>query len=276
VAAAADALRQRGIQPQILRTEQPGHAVELASAAARSGMDLLLVSGGDGTVRDAVQGLVEAEDGSDVPVGILPGGTGNDLIRTLGVPAVLAAALDVALAGEERALDVWRWNEAAFVNVAGVGLDAAVAGTANRKLGRMRGTPAYLAAFFLTLPGARPTEIRLEWPGGAWSGRAWLTAFGNGRCYGGGMQIAPEAVPDDGLLDLVVVEDLSKLELLRQFPRIFAGTHIRHPRVKSFRVESVRVEAPPQEATIDGELIGSTPASVTRAARRLRVRVPRR
>jgi YegS/Rv2252/BmrU family lipid kinase len=269
LAAAGEALRMRGLSVEVRSTEAPGHAVELAREAAREA-DLILVIGGDGTVRDVVQGLA----GADVPLGILPGGTGNDLARTLGIPRDLNAALEAALVGRDRPLDVWLWDQVPFVNVAGVGLDAAVAGTVNRKLRMLHGAPAYAAAFCMTLPGFRPQVLRLSWPGGGWSGEAWLAAFANARSYGGGMLIAPDAVPDDGLLDVIVIEGVGKLELIRQFPKLFSGTHVGHPRVRSFRVESLRIEAVPQDVTIDGELIGRTPAAVTRADCRVRVRVP--
>jgi diacylglycerol kinase (ATP) len=268
--AAAAEVRARGIDPQVLRTEGAGHAVELARGAVTRGAGLVLVSGGDGTVRDVVEGL----GGSAVPLGILPGGTGNDLARALDLPRDIPAAVSAALSGEERALDVWLWNGTPFVNVAGVGLDAAVAGAVNRRFRRLRGTAAYVAALLATLPAFRPTSMSLRGPGLEWSGAAWLAALANGCCYGGGMRIAPDADPGDGLLDVIVIEDVSKPELLRQFPRIFSGGHVRHPRVRSLRGESVRIEAPEQEATIDGELIGRTPATITRAPAPVRVRVP--
>jgi diacylglycerol kinase (ATP) len=270
IEAAAAALKARGLSPDVRPTQHPGHAVELARRAAKEGADLLLVCGGDGTVRDTAEGL----DGADLPVGILPGGTGNDLARTLNLPRETGAALDTALSGRDRLLDVWRWNEVPFVNIAGIGLDAAVAGVVNRRFRRLTGTLAYVAAFVLTLPRYRPQELRLEWPDGEWSGSAWLAAFASGRSYGGGMLIAPDAVPDDGLLDVVVIEGVGKVELLRQFPKLFAGTHVKHPRVRTLRLPSVKIEAAPQEATIDGELIGAAPAAVSQAGRPFRVRVP--
>jgi len=270
LAAAEAALRARGVQPQVCPTEAPGHAVRLAQEAAARGAGLVLVSGGDGTIRDIAAGL----SGAPAAVGILPGGTGNDLCRTLGIPSDLERALDIALGARERLLDVWLWNETPFVNVAGVGLDAAVASYVNRKVRRLRGTAAYLVALAQTLPRFTPVHLELSWPGGEWRGRVWLAAFGNGCCYGGGMHITPFAAPDDGLLDIVVVEGVSWPELLRAFPGIFSGAHIRHPRVQSFRVERVSVRAVRQEATLDGELLDHTPAEVRKAEHPLRVRVP--
>lgn len=274
---AAGLLRERGMEPRVLCTERPGHARELGSSPEVGAAELLLVFGGDGTVRDVVAGIAAAGHWN-VPVGLIPLGTGNDLARTLCLPRSVEPALEVALGGSERYLDVWRWNDEPFLNVAGVGLDAAVAATANRRdprFRRLRGTLAYLAAFFLTLPSFQPFALSLEGEGGAWTGKAWLAAFANGRCYGGGMQIAPHAEPDDGLLDITLIEDVPKIELLRQLPGLFRGAHIRHPRVRSLRTPRVRIEAPPQAATLDGELIGRVPAVVALEGGKLRVRVSR-
>jgi YegS/Rv2252/BmrU family lipid kinase len=235
-----------------------------------------MVIGGDGTVRDAAEGLCSSTRGHPLPVGILPGGTGNDLARTLSLPRDLTAALDVALTGETRLLDVWTWNGTPFVNVTGVGLDAAAAETVNRRVRKLHGTLAYIVALCMTLPGFKPLRLSLRFPDGEWSGEAWLAAFANAQFYGGGMQMAPQALPDDGLLDVVVIENVPKIELLRQFPGLFKGAHIRHPRVRSFRVAEVEVEAAAYPASVDGELIGATPARVVRATRQLAVRVPRR
>lgn len=273
--AAADLLRARGLSPRILATERSGHAVELARAA-RSDTDLVLVIGGDGTTRDVVEGLA----GADVPIGLLPAGTGNDLIRTLGTPRSLAAALEVALTGAERRINVWAWNDVPFVNVAGIGLDAAVAGAVNRRFRRLGGTAAYLLAFGLVFPTFQPLPLRLKWPEGEWEGKAWLAAFGNATCYGGGMRIVPDAVPDDGLLDVVVIENVGRGILLRQFPGLFSGAHVRHPRVRRIRTSEIRVELSGAAgdcalATIDGELLARAPATIRRLPATVRVRVPR-
>lgn len=268
-------MRQAGLPATILATTREGEAEELARAAAAKDPDLILVVGGDGTVRDVVAGLTGAEGPARVALGIIPAGTGNDLCRTLRIPSRVSESLEIALNGADRPLDVWRWDGIPFVNVVGIGLDAAVAGLVNRKFRRVSGTLAYLVGLMQTLPRFSPVALEISWPGGEWTGGAWLAACANARCYGGGMLIAPHAVPDDGLLDLVVVGAVSKPELLFQLPRLFTGTLARHPRVHTFRVPSVRVGAPPQDASLDGELIGRTPASVERAAGKLLVRVAR-
>lgn len=269
-------LQARGLAVTVLRTAGPADAIRLARQAAEEGAELLLVSGGDGTIRDAVEGLLSVPGApSTTTVGILPSGTGNDLARTLGIPRDLARAVTIALDGIDRELDVWRWNDTPFLNIAGVGLDAAIAGAVNRKFRTLRGPLAYLAGVLHTLPRFHPFPLTLRFPKEEWSGLVWLAAFANAKCYGGGMQIAPAANPDDGLLDVVVVEETSRAELLRQLPGLFSGQHVSHPKVRIVRAEAVEVIAPRQEVTLDGELIGSTPGLIRRDPARLRVRVPR-
>lgn len=264
-------LLRRGLPVQVLATEAPSHAVELARCAA-PGVDLVLVLGGDGTVRDVADGLEQGQFSG--AVGILCGGTGNDLARALQIPSELEASLDLALTGTERSVDLWRWNRSLFVNVAGLGLDAAVASLVNRRYRSMRGSLPYILALLTLLPRYKPQEIRITCSGGEWGGQAWLAAFGNGRFYGGGMEIAPTAVPDDGLLDAVVIGAVPKVELLRQLPGLFRGAHAGHPAVTFLRSDAFQVEAADQEVTIDGELIDRAPGVIRRVERALRVRVP--
>jgi YegS/Rv2252/BmrU family lipid kinase len=266
-------LEARGIKATVLQTGGPTDAIRLARQAAESEAELLLVIGGDGTIRDVAEGVISAPGATTV--GILPAGTGNDLARTLGIPTQLVQAVEVALTGDPLELDVWRWNDTPFVNIAGVGLDAAVAGAVNRKFRNLHGPLAYVAGALYALPRFQPFPLTLQLPDGEWSGTVWLAAFASGKCYGGGMQIAPNAAPDDGLLDIVVVEETSRIELLRQLPGLFSGRHVTHPKVRSVRAAAVEVHAPPQEVTLDGELLGTTPARVWRDTTCLRVRVPR-
>lgn len=274
-AAAAKEVARRvaaeGLPVTLRATEGPGHTAELARTAAREGAGRLAVAGGDGTVRDALAGLGEAS----IPVAIIPAGTGNDLARTLLLPRDPAGAVETLLRGREQPLDLWLWNDVLFANVAGVGLDALVADAVNRRLRRLRGTLAYLAGVATVLPTFRPPEVRLEGDDWSWSGRIMLTAVANAQYYGGGMRIAPRAEVADGLLSVVVVGAVSPLELARQMPGVFRGTHLDHPAVHCFATRHLRVEVDPSlPVTIDGELIGKLPATVTRAPYAARIMVP--
>jgi len=269
--AAAEVLaRARGVACTVRPTRHPGEAEGFAREAAAAGATLVVALGGDGTVRDVAAGLVGVGEAGPA-LGIVPVGTGNDLARSLLLPFDVPGAVAVALGPDERLLDVWGWNGVPFVNVAGVGLDAAVARVVNTRFRRLRGPLPYVAGLLSVLPGFRPFALRVAGPEGEWTGQAWLAALGNGRYYGGGMCIAPGALTDDGLLEVVVVGDVSRGELLRQFPGLFAGRHVRHPRVGVLRLSECRVEAVAPGPTLDGELLDGLPARVTRLGR-LRVR----
>lgn len=232
--------------------------VDLEVQAARSveqGVGRLLVAGGDGALHHAVQALA----GSRTALGVLPVGSGNDLAATLGVSRRLAEAFRQALTGPVRALDLGRvrrlekgGGEAAagryFAGVAGVGFDSEVARTILETqegpsgFGRLfRGSALYVYGVVRTLGSFRPPRLILEHAGGRWEGEVILVAFGNTHRFGGGMRIAPHAVPDDGLLDVVLVRRVPKATLLRVFPRVYRGTHLGHPAVETFRAREVVV-----------------------------------
>jgi YegS/Rv2252/BmrU family lipid kinase len=266
------ALGRRHVAVDLRYTQSAGDAERLAREAVADGADLLLALGGDGTIRDVAVGLGD----SGVPLALLPAGTGNDHIPTHRLPSDLEEALVIALQGRDLPRDLWLWNERPFLNVAGFGIDAATAAVVNTKLFALRGALAYLVGLVITLPSYQPLPITLRWEccGNAseWNGRAWLCAFANGKFYGGGMRIAPEAEPDDGLLDIVIVEDVAKGELLQQLPGLFSGRHVMHPRVKVFRAERLQVEAPQHVVSLDGELYEGPPAVITRAPYSVNVR----
>jgi diacylglycerol kinase (ATP) len=271
VGLARDLARKSGWNVTVRPTERMGHATELVREALAAGATRIALAGGDGTVHEAVAGL----DGSAVPLGILPTGTGNDFARSLKLPRDVRACVHVLVHGRTHAVDLWRWNGHVFVNVAGVGLDAAVAELVNRKLRRLRGTIAYLVGVGMALPHFRPVSLSLAGDGWEWLGRAMLAAVANAQFYGGGMRIAPEASMDDGQLDVVVVGAVGRFELLAQMPRVFRGTHLRHPAVRTFRTSRLEVRSgPEQPVTLDGELGGGLPAVVERAPKPAQFLVP--
>src|SRR5262249_41579764 len=163
----------------------------------------------------------------------IPAGTGNDLCRCLGIPRSPAAAARVLLHGKPRPIDLWQANDRPFLLAAGIGLDAEVAYQVNQG-GRLGGMPAYLLALARVLKSFRPVSLQIAGEGGRFNGRVMLAALANCSCYGGGIPIAPEAKPDDGLLDVVIVREMSRLTLALQFPRLLRGAHLSHPLVTTF------------------------------------------
>jgi diacylglycerol kinase (ATP) len=253
-------------------TEGPGHAADLARAAVAAGAVMVCAWGGDGTVNE-VAGAVA---GTSAALGIVPAGSGNGLARELGLPWDPARALAIALGRRERVIDAGEVDGRLFVNLAGIGLDAAVAARFNARGPARRGLLPYVAITARELFRYRCREYAIRVDGDTWQERALAVVCANARQYGGGAVVAPAARPDDGRLDLVVVAPRAPLTALCQGPHLFRGTLA--------RVAGVRM-APFTTAEIAGtepilfHVDGETAAGGTRLRVRvrpgvLRVRVP--
>ncbi len=234
-----------------------------ARRAVEDGVARLVVAGGDGTMHQAAQGLA----GSACALGVVPLGTGNDLAGTLGVPAGLDAAAAHALTGPVRRIDLLRVGASGenggkvSVAYAGVGFDSAVTRFANEEVKRLRGPLVYFYAVLHTLATFTPPMLRVEHDEGVFAGRAMFAVVANLPRFGGGMRIAPDAKPDDGWLDLVIVRELSRLALLAVFPRVYRGTHVDHPAVEIHRTRRAAITLD-REMTLygGGEPIATHPA----------------
>ena len=236
-----------------------------ARRAVEDGVARLVVAGGDGTMHQAAQGLA----GSACALGVVPLGTGNDLAGTLGVPRDLEAAVARALAGGVRHLDLARVGETVCIGYAGVGFDSAVTRFANEEVKRLHGPLVYVYAVLHTLATFKPPLMRVSHDAGTFEGRAMFAVVANLPRFGGGMRIAPAALPDDGWLDLVIVRELSRLRLLAVFPRVYRGTHVDHPAIQIVRTTKV-------EITLDREMTlygGGEPVATHAAGRPFAVEV---
>jgi diacylglycerol kinase (ATP) len=259
-------------------TRARGHATELAIAAVAEGAAVVAAVGGDGTVSEVALGLLGLETDRLQPadLAIIPAGTGNDLVRALSLPRTPEAAAENAACGVPFLLDVWSLNGRPFLNIASVGLDAAVAANLGATGRRFGGAADYILALVATLRRFRPLELAIETDGKWFRGRVMLAAIANTSSYGGGMRIAPDARGDDQLLDTVIVEEMPTWRFVGQFPRVFRGTHIHDPRVRVCRASRVRVEGDPSiPVMVDGEVFdGALPLAIERRPERLRIRVP--
>ncbi len=247
----------RIISWQIVETARPGDATRIAREAVAAGANIVVAAGGDGTIGEVANGLM----GSQVPLAILPLGTGNDFAHSIGLGGDFDKAINNLVEGVPIAIDVGRTQGRYFVNVAGCGFDAVVAKRVNRGFRRLRGTAAYVAAVLKTLPSFRAAAIKLTLDDQVIETRAMLCSVANARYYGGGMKIAPDALLTDGMFDICLLKEVSKLEFVRAFPRVFKGTHLTHPAVQMFRSKSVKIESDrPLPVLVDGEVVGTTPA----------------
>lgn len=255
-------------------TEAAGETEELARTAAAAGVEQVWVVGGDGTVGEAVNGLA----GTSTALGIVPLGTGNDLARNLGIPRSAEAAVACLATAERRRIDLGEESERRFGVIVGVGFAAEVMRQTNRRLGPARGSAAIFAAILETVAQLRPVPARLVLDG-CHAVEAPLTALFvmNTRTTGGGLRICPEAVPDDGLLDVCLMADIGRWDFLATLPKAYFGKHVGHPKVTFFRARTVSLEADrPLVKMFDGDLFGDAPLSARVLPGALDVLVPRK
>jgi diacylglycerol kinase (ATP) len=252
-------------------TNAPGHATELARAAAEAGRRLVVALGGDGTISEVAAGLLAARkgDASDTELGIIPRGTGGDFRRTLNLPTDIVAAARHIRERPAHLIDVGRatfttadggTRAQTFVNVASFGFSGAVAARANASPKRLGPKVAFLGATLKTLAIHRNSEVMLEIDGAPAIRRTLLLgAVGNGRHFGGGMKICPDAKLDSGHLSFVMVGDMGRLEVVGNLPRLFAGTHLDLEAVHATTARTVRALPAAADDVITVELDGETP-----------------
>lgn len=272
-AAAIEALREalvrRGLDGDPILTERPGHATAIARELA--GVERrIAILGGDGTISEVAQALA----GSQTELAILSAGTGNDVARSLGLPLHdLDAALDVAFDGSVIEIDVGRERDRHFVSVLGLGFPAIVAEQANRT--RLRGSTAFFVAVYRAMSRLEPVPMVIQLDDRTLEQECVAVMVQNTPFTGGGLHMAPGARVDDGLLDVVVVDGIGKLDLMVNFPRVYRGRHLDHPSFALHRTRSLRIDSlSPLPKMFDGDLWGRSPVEVTVVPRALRVVVP--
>lgn len=261
---AAELLRARGVEVEIIVGEDIADAADLAGKAARGDTDVLVVVGGDGTVRLTV----EATIGSGKPLAVIPAGSGNDFARNLGIPLEPADAVEVILAGHRRPIDLGRVSfpdgqTALFSTVAATGFDAAVTARAI-DMRRPRGQSRYTIAALLELLALRSRHYQVRVDDQAVESDLIFAAIGNTTSYGGGMKITPQASITDGRLDVTLAltpPRLARWTIARVFPKVFSGKHIDSPNVRTMRGAEVELYCdPPALVSVDGDLVGELPA----------------
>jgi len=256
-ALAAALVDRHGHPAEVFVTARAGHARDLAKAAVGRGARLVVAWGGDGTINEVASALAFDERAA---MGVIPAGSGNGLARALGIDARPERALADALAAEPRRIDVGELGGRLFVNVAGIGFDAHVAARFNAPGNRVRGLAGYTLLTARALASYAPRSYRITTPNGQWNVRALLVVIANGVEFGNRIRIAPQARVDDGALDLVVVEEQSRLTTLWNMRRLIAGSIERASIWSSQLVQEVTVESDlPMTFHVDGEpVVGGT------------------
>jgi YegS/Rv2252/BmrU family lipid kinase len=270
-----------GLAGDALISEEPGQLAALAAEAVRGGAGLLVVVGGDGSVNEVVNGIAE-EGGFELAV--IPRGTGWDFVRTYGIPRDLDAAIDIALNGAVREIDLglvsfrtWAGADgrAYFANVASAGISGAIAQRANQASKALGGKISYYWSTLAVFVRWQTSEIRVSLDDELRAGKMIDVVVANGRYLGGGMMMCPEAEPDDGQFDVLLIGDVTKRDLLFVLPKTYRGKHLPHPRLELLRGRIITVDADePLPIELDGEQPGTTPARFEVVPHALRLRVP--
>ena len=211
---------------------------------------------------------------------MIPRGTGWDFVRTYGIPRKLEDAIAVARDGAQRTIDLgratYREGESYFANIASAGMSGAIAKRANATSKALGGKVSYAWATVTVFARWRNDEVLVRVDGERRGGRMHDVVVANGRYFGGGMMICPEAEPDDGLFDVLLIGDLTKGDLLLTLPKTYRGTHLPHPKAEVLRGAVVEIDASkPLPVELDGEQPGTTPVRFEVVPKALRLRVPR-
>jgi len=251
-------LRAAGFVVRSIAGRDADEALDLARQCVDDGLEALVVCGGDGIAHLGAQAVANTA----TRLGILPAGTGNDVARYLDIPLRNPeAATDRIIAGRTRTLDLARSGPTYFITVLAAGFDAIVNERANA-MTWPRGQMRYNLATLAELRVLKPLPYTLELDGERRQLEANLVAVGNGPSFGGGLRITEGALLDDGMLDVVIIKPLSRVELLKTYPKLFKGTHTTHPQYEHHRVRRVTIASPGIIAYADGERFGPLPLTV--------------
>lgn len=251
-------------------TEGVGHAIELAKEATGGGYNYIVAVGGDGTVNEVANGILYYSATKDITLGVISTGTGSDFARSIGIPRHYASACSSLTSSRKLLIDVGVVEcqrdgqplKRFFINASGIGFDATVAESAARLPKYFSGTVPYLAALLRTFLGYRNKWVSVKIGDRIESMRILSVVVANGSHFGGGMKVAPEASLNDSLLEVVIIGDIGKFDLLKSLPMVYKGTHGNHPKVSMQKAEAISIESPERLLVhADGEVVGEGPAS---------------
>jgi len=264
-------LEERELDYEVRYTDGRGHATELAREALDQGFRFLVAVGGDGTIHEVVNGKLRDDQpvNAEAVFGVVAAGTGSDFVKTFGIPATMPAHAVAHLDGSNSfPIDLGKITYMQngvttvryFANIAEVGLGASAVAKAQR-LPRWLGPTMYFVAFWLAVRNHRTARVTVDLVDRTYEGRMNNMVVANGQFFGGGMKVAPKAVPTDGLLD-IQIEHARKKDAIALMPKIYKGTHVPHPDIFEAKRARISIEADrPLSIEADGEVLGETPAS---------------
>ncbi|MCA9970389.1 MAG: diacylglycerol kinase family lipid kinase [Anaerolineales bacterium] len=257
------ALRALGVTAQLHVTEKPGDGILLARQAAESGANAVLAAGGDGTINEVINGVLQATPAGEptLPFGILPVGTANDFSLMQGLPLQIVPAAEVIAAGQTRRIDAGEVNGRFFINNSAVAMEPMVT-IENIRMTRLSGEVRYLVALVKAIAKLKAWQMQIRWDDGGYDGPAYLLSVCNGPRTGG-FQMAPQARFDDGLFDFVFAPEVPKRTVLAVLLKLMRGEHIHHPAVTYGRTTQITLTSMPGTPIhADGELFSEGETAV--------------
>ncbi len=268
---AKEVLQAHNMDFQLMYTEYPGHAIELAHRASKN-HPVVVALGGDGTIREVLEGTWQ----SPATLGIIPGGTGNDYARGLGIPHETKQAIEVLLHGKDTLFDVGFENDLIFGQMASIGFSVDVLEYVNtHRDGIWKGSAAFLAGVVATIRHLKSVPVQITVDGEVME-REIIALFALNMPYGGGgMKFAPEARYDSGHFHLLFIEAIGRLDLAFTLPKIYTGKHITHPAVHIVTGKEITVYGDPLPIMVDGDIFRPRPFHTKIVPQAVRVRIPK-
>ncbi|WP_432662087.1 diacylglycerol kinase family lipid kinase [Wukongibacter baidiensis] len=259
------------IDYEISITEKKGEAEKLAEEGIQRGFNYIISVGGDGTTYEVVNGIRDKK----VILGILPAGTGNDFARMIKMPRDYDEMLETIMYARTKRIDVGKVNDRYFLNCSSVGIDAEIVRETEGIKKYISGTSAYLLGVLKTLIGYKSKEIEVQIDESVIKRNIELIAVGNGKYYGGGMKINPKADLEDGVLDICLVNKMSKAKFASLFLTVFKGNHVKIKEVETFSGKEIKIYGDESLLlNVDGDIIGTIPAEIKVEKAALDVIVP--
>lgn len=265
-------LNERNIAYEIFETQYREHAVALAREAVGKGYDGIISVGGDGTLLEVASVI----HGTDETLGVIPAGTGNDFRQAIGVPRDPAEALEIILAGKKRKVDIGLLGgDRYFLNVAGTGFDVEVIKNTEKVRRTFTGGFAYFLGIFLSVFGYKSVTIDVTIDGTVYRRSVLLIAIANGKCYGGGLNVAPDADVADGLFNVMIINSIPNWRILVELPKLQKGQIDKIPGHELFTCSELHISSDkPLRFNLDGEVYGQTPVRLSVVPKALSVFCP--
>jgi YegS/Rv2252/BmrU family lipid kinase len=283
--ALANRLRQLGVDHEAVMTRAPAEATELTAKALGDGATTVVAVGGDGTLNEVANGFfLRGDPPAEAALGLMPYGTGGDFRRTFGIPTELEEVATMIKQDRRRAIDAGRIDMQGldglpltryFINIADAGIGGVVVERVNNASKRLGGRLTFQLISVRTLLDYKPQRVEVMSAEHNFEGRAQNVVVANCQYFGGSMHVAPKAEPDDGLFDVVVFGDIARFEAIRSIGDIYRASHVKNPKVKTWRTAELRVLSPERVLIdVDGEMCGTLPATLKVLPKALQLLVP--